>query len=611
MTHSVKGYTRALVAALLVLPAVVSATARQQQVNSPSAENALRAADSSRAVGSISGRVVADGGQPLEGATVFIRRASSASPPRTTTTDEDGRFTLDDLAEGAYTATASARGYFTPDAPSGAEESKTYRPGDSVSLVLVKGGVITGKVSDARGEPVAGLTVRAIRTRDAEGSAESFGSEVSRQTDDRGVYRLFGLKPGTYVVAAGGAGRQSSQRDPYRNAALSYYPSETRDTAAEVKVAAGVETNAVDIRFRGDSGHTVSGVVAGLPAGSRAPVSLALVYSGLNMAAASATAAPSNGAGGSAFNGISDGEYELLARSVDQSGVGLTATQHVAVKGGNVEGLRISLAPLGAISGRIAIEPAALAGTDANACKPASEPATRDILFTARAAGGAREQATSRAVAAGLIQSSPDEKGEFMLVNLPAGSYRVEARPPGDGWYVKAMTLQPSSQAPRPRAATKALDAGRDGLTLKSGERLSGLTVTFAYGAASLQGQVAQESKASLPTHARLYLVPAETEAAEDVLRYVETTIADDGSFAVKDITPGRYLAVIEPSATDARRTQAAAWDAARRAKLRSDAAAAQTAVELHPCQQLTGFNVPYATAQPRAAAAPAPVAAN
>jgi protocatechuate 3,4-dioxygenase beta subunit len=610
MTHSVKRFTRALVAALLVLPAVVSATARQQ-VNSPSAENAARAAESSRAVGSISGRVVADGGQPLEGATVFIRRADSASPPRTTTTDEDGRFTLDDLAEGAYTATASARGYFTPDAPSGAEESKTYRPGDSVSIVLAKGGVITGKVSDARGEPVTGLTVRAIRTRDAEGSAESFGSEVSRQTDDRGVYRLFGLKPGTYVVAAGGAGRQSSQRDPYRNAALSYYPSETRDSAAEVKVAAGVETNAVDIRFRGDSGHTVSGVIAGLPAGSRAPVSLALVYSGLNMAAASATAAPGNGAGGFAFNGISDGEYELLARSVDQSGVGLMATQHVVVKGGNVEGLRVSLVPLGAISGRIAIEPAAAAaGTDANACKPASEPATRDILFTARAAGDSREQATSRAVAAGLIQSSPDEKGEFTLVNLPAGSYRVEARPPGGGWYVKAMTLQPSPQAPRPRATAKALDAGRNGVTLKSGERVGGLTVTFAYGAASLQGQVAQESKASLPAHARLYLVPAETEAAEDVLRYVEATIAGDGSFAVKDIAPGRYLAVIEPWSADARRTRPAAWDAARRAKLRSDAAAAQTAVELHPCQQLTGFNVPYATTmQPRPA--PAPAAAN
>ncbi|HEX8685148.1 MAG TPA: hypothetical protein VF654_01565, partial [Pyrinomonadaceae bacterium] len=405
-----------------------------------------------------------------------------------------------------------------------------------------------------------------------------------------------------------GGGRQASPRDPYRNAALSYYPSETRDTAAEVKVAAGLETNAVDIRFRGGSGHTVSGVVAGLPAGHHAPVTLALVNSGFNTAVASATAAPNGDRAGFTFNGIGDGEYELLARSVDRLGVGLmTATQHVSVKGGNVEGLRVTLAPLGAIAGRVRIEriepPAAATGSDAAACGAASEPAMSDILFTARQAGGAREQTTGRAVTAGLIQSSPDEKGEFALPNLPAGSYRVEARPPGDGWYVKAMTLQPTPPDSRAHAPAKALDAGREGVALKSGERVSGLTVTFAYGAASLRGQVAPEARAGLNARARLHLVPAEAGASDDVLRYAEATVEDDGSFAVKNVAPGHYLVVIEPGAADARHGLPAAWDPARRAKLRSDAAAAQTAVELRPCQQATGFTVPSAATPARPAA--------
>ena len=81
-----------------------------------------------------------------------------------------------------------------------------YRPGDNATITLIKGGVITGTVKNLNGDPLIAISVRAIRVRDAEGKPIPFQISLrDRLTDDRGVYRLYALPPGTYVVAAGGA----------------------------------------------------------------------------------------------------------------------------------------------------------------------------------------------------------------------------------------------------------------------------------------------------------------------------------------------------------------------------------------------------------------------
>jgi hypothetical protein len=93
-----------------------------------------------------------------------------------------------------------------------------------------------------------------------------------------------------------------------------------------------------------------------------------------------------------------------------------------------------------------------------------------------------------------------------------------------------------------------------------------------------------------------VHLVPADREQANDVLRYSETTIMSDGSFAFSNIAPGRYFIIsrVEPVAeTEGVSPRPSAWDATARAKLRQEAEAAKVVIELKSCQRLADYALP------------------
>jgi hypothetical protein len=70
---------------------------------------------------------------------------------------------------------------------------------DKAHITLPRGSVITGLVVDEHGEPATGTQVRALRyvMRSGERALQQVGQD---QTDDRGIYRIFGLQPGEHVV---------------------------------------------------------------------------------------------------------------------------------------------------------------------------------------------------------------------------------------------------------------------------------------------------------------------------------------------------------------------------------------------------------------------------
>ena len=153
--------------------------------------------------GTIDGKVVNESGQPLAGATVFVRTVN-AGFNRTTVTDLDGNFRVNGLETGLYVVGANSPAYTSvpgdPDAP------KYYRLGDSARVEMVRGGAITGTVTNSIGEPVIAVRVRAMLIRDAKGQPlrSPLIGALEQPTDDRGIYRIYGLPPGTYLVSAGG-----------------------------------------------------------------------------------------------------------------------------------------------------------------------------------------------------------------------------------------------------------------------------------------------------------------------------------------------------------------------------------------------------------------------
>jgi hypothetical protein len=72
---------------------------------------------------------------------------------------------------------------------------------ERADISMPRGSVVTGIVLDDYGEPSPGTQVRVLRyvMRNGERALQQAGQD---QSDDRGMYRIYGLQPGEYLVAA-------------------------------------------------------------------------------------------------------------------------------------------------------------------------------------------------------------------------------------------------------------------------------------------------------------------------------------------------------------------------------------------------------------------------
>jgi hypothetical protein len=155
----------------------------------------------------ITGSVVVSGtGQPARRARVNLS-ASEGGVNRTVTTDERGQFSIAKLPAGRYSLSASKPGHL------GASygQVRPGRPGTPIQLAdgqrfdvqlqIFKGSVITGTILDENGEAIPGTPVRVMRYVMQNG-VRTLQQAGNGNTDDRGIYRIYGLQPGDYLVGA-------------------------------------------------------------------------------------------------------------------------------------------------------------------------------------------------------------------------------------------------------------------------------------------------------------------------------------------------------------------------------------------------------------------------
>ena len=102
--------------------------------------------------------------------------------------------------------------------------------------------------------------------------------------------------------------------------------------------------------------------------------------------------------------------------------------------------------------------------------------------------------------------------------------------------------------------------------------------------------------EASLPAALRIYLVPAEHESTENVLRFYEVRPESNGSFIVDNLAPGKYWIVARPmEENDPGIIKSIRQDSAFRLKILGEAEALKKELEFKPCEQVADYDLPYA----------------
>jgi hypothetical protein len=270
-----------------------------------------------RTMATVTGRVTcSDTQQPARFATVVLISVeeASGSPGRrgfgqraSGRTDLDGTFTME-AEPGDYYAVASATGYASTVAEAearlaaGATTADLLRQlpqvhvaengGGPVNLTIDRGGVISGKLQWDDGSPAAGVSVVAMSTTNpttiGPGGMTGGMTDVLRlsmqlggglgqgqfaTSDDRGVFRLMGLSPGSYWVratvmtplaepGAAGFGERLSN-------VTMYAPGKVRRSEAQtITLKAGEERDDVIFMMDLRALHTVSGHVGGTGGGT-------------------------------------------------------------------------------------------------------------------------------------------------------------------------------------------------------------------------------------------------------------------------------------------------------------------------------------------------------
>src|SRR5215831_1574321 len=195
---------------------------------------------------SLSGKVTIKG-KPAAGILIGMHpnRTSSAPAAYRAITNEDGVYRINHIANGSYQVKLAAPALVPADGDHPDRQIIVFARESTIENMnfdLVPGGAVTGKVTDSDGRPLIQMTIL-LQIVTQPNQSTVWPSSPYSVTDDRGVYRLFGIPAGHYKIAAVDP-RRISQTLP-----KTYYPDvQAADKASIIEVAEGSEVADVNIK---------------------------------------------------------------------------------------------------------------------------------------------------------------------------------------------------------------------------------------------------------------------------------------------------------------------------------------------------------------------------
>jgi protocatechuate 3,4-dioxygenase beta subunit len=347
--------------------------------------------------------VVAGSGAPARRARVTLS-GEALRGGRSVTTDDQGRYAFTALPAGRFTLSASKIGHLNvsygqrvpgsgkPGTPIQLEEGQRL----TIRLQMPKGGVVSGTILDEQGEAVPGTQVRAFRYSMQSGvrTLQPAGSDA---TDDRGIYRIYGLQLGDYLICAtprppqpagappaldrlqeavgavspqpaiverlattvlaerfNTAGQAPGQNEPSTGYAPVYFPGTTMtNNATTVSLNVGEERLGVDFQLQLVTMARIEGMVI-YPTGQEpGGLQVQLVNVGDDVGGIGGNSARVDRDGAFRFNSVAPGQYTLVARTGGPgSMMGPAMSEVLAGRGARAGGPGADVVPQGRAGGR-------------------------------------------------------------------------------------------------------------------------------------------------------------------------------------------------------------------------------------------------------------------
>ena len=487
---------------------------------------------------SISGRVVRRGSDtPVPRAQLVLTKVQSqVTDLRTVTADENGKFSIPNLAPGQYRLFAEREGFLRAEYSQRLNVGGTQELKDIV-LPMTPTGVIAGRVRDADGRAVRNAVVRALRPAYREG-IRNLDSVQTTETSDLGEYRLFGLPPGLYFVSALPApgpriegdvyvvpviptrenGNTRERRTPGNTAIADgivdpsvfdretfltiYYPGTTdAAAAAAIDLQPGATVSGVDLGTAPSRTVNVRGKVSDGRTGQPADkASITITQRGQNGISRSGQAA----GGRFDISEIVPGSYEVMAQTTVPEII--RARLPIEVGDRDVENISLILQPGFPITGRFTVE-GPVSGDNPQAVSPYVQ------LQPPNGLGGG--------------YSVPARDGTITVPNVNPGDYRLRVRPVPPSWYIKSAVFE----------GTDVLNAG---LHVETQSRTS-LDIVMSANGATLEAQVLDSER----RHAQgvtVALVPDPSRRHRYDL-YKSAATDASGRVRLQGIAPGEYKA--------------------------------------------------------------------
>jgi hypothetical protein len=505
----------AIISALLLCCAAFGQRANSQTTTAKNNPNAI-----------VSGKVVIKG-KPAPGIVVGVRssRPTQFDPTFKATTDQDGNYRITDVPAGTYEIAPVAPAFVISEGNNLRSQMVLINEGENVEGIdfeLVRGGVITGKITDADGHPVIEERVNLVPVEQGSQRGPVYSVSTSFQTDDRGIYRMFGIRPGRYKIFIG-EGEGSFYRTIGRGGAAlptTYYPDATDAAKAKVvEIDEGTEANNIDIAIgQPFHGYSANGRIVDGETGKPVPnvwigVSKIVSVDGRNSGSYGVgTDVRSSSQGEFRLENLAPGKYSISIYPQPESDVRADPVS-LEILDSDVTGLLIKSSIGSSVSGTVVLE-----GTRDS--KVVAAMAQAYISAYVRSEGASMSGRSSRL--------GPD--GSFRVGGLQAGTAMFSFSALND---FQGLTI---SRIERDGVVQP------NGIHVQNAEQVTGVRVFVTYSTGSIRGIIKTEN-GTLPANAHLMIQV--TKPGDTNNRNRSWGADSRGHFLIEGLADGAYELVV------------------------------------------------------------------